>query len=438
MGRTSDFLKTETGSRAEEEKKLSRRAALALPLLALAACDDDDDDDASGGGGGPSGGGGGTPATGRNPGELGDLVVSFTVQDAMTSGVSADSFELTVGGMDVADAMATVADSDGMALAADAELAEDAVVVVTFTSGTAVSMSDTLAYSITLAGTDQGGITIDGTAADATQGTAFLGSSATGMVDTKGPEITAATPDASDAKMVTVTFSEDLTTDSVDAGDFTVMVGGMAVAVSAAMAVANSDDEVVLTLASDWAAMGTIEVAAMAIKDGNDVLNAAISFTDSTAASSSIDSVTVTAGATAVAASADEAGSAHVLFVTVAFGGDVEAGAAGDSATDAGELAAAIFELATDSAASNFAISDAAFSSDGAAVDFGTAEGQLLGAAGANRGDFDSVVLTIQSTASGSATDLYLGVAAGGLAEADGTALSASGVVDLGDLVADA
>ena len=388
----------------------------------------------------------------------GEVVVSFTVQEAMTAGVSADSFALTLGtgtaAMVLTDVDVAVTDESDAELAA--ELAVDDVVVVTFTSDSGALASDALDYSVGLTGAAQGDITIAGTAATDTQGMAFLESSddasKTGY-DTKGPELEGATADATDATMVTVTFSEELHADSVDTdgSDFVIEdSAGTAVAVSAAALVAGMADEVVLTLGADWAATHVISVAAAMIWDTDGVSNAAIpdaAFSVEAAYGAMADTGEDAAFAEAAdkEIEADEgSGTANLLFATVVFDDAVEAGAAGAAATDEAELAAAIFEIHTDTAgtdASNFEIVEAAFSSGGSAVTHGSAAGDLLGTAGADRGDFDSVLLTIHSTATGSdaaATDLYLAIAATGVADAgDGAALTMDDVVYIGsDFVA--
>ncbi len=387
----------------------------------------------------------------------GEVVVSFTVQEAMTAGVSADSFALTLGtgaaAMVLTDVDVAVTDESDAELAA--ELAVDDVVVVTFTSDSGALASDALDYSVGLTGAAQGDITIAGTAATDTQGMAFLESSddasKTGY-DTKGPELEGAMADATDATMVTVTFSEELHADSVDTdgSDFVIEdSAGTAVAVSAAALVAGMADEVVLTLGADWAATHVISVAAAMIWDTDGVSNAAIpdaAFSVEAAYGAMVDAGEDAAFAEAASReiTADDAGTPNLLFATVVFDDAVEAGAAGAAATDEAELAAAIFEIHTDTAgtgASNFEIVEAAFSSGGSAVTHGSAAGDLLGTAGADRGDFDSVLLTIHSTATGSdaaATDLYLAIAATGVADAgDGAALTMDDVVYIGsDFVA--
>ncbi len=417
------------------------------------------------------------PPPARNHGEV---VVSFTIQDEATSGLSADSFQISVGtgnsAMLLTDADVTVQTSSGTALTAATTLSAMDVIVVTFNSPSGKLTADDLDYEVELSGgLDRGGLQIGGVAATNPEALAFLASAGEALAredyKTTGPVFQVGSIDSNDDATLTLTFSEDLHPGSVQVADFTVTdSNGVSVAVQDAELVEGDAAEVRLTLVRDLSTdSGDVAIEAGALQSaehniGNPADPTRITPIDEARLGSSLvdyDTYVEVPYATPEQKiiTPDTATEPNLLFAVLLIedGIDVQIGTGGMGTTSA-EIARSVFELQTDPIgtgnperfvdSANFEIHDASFvRNDVTVVDAGTGDlellGPLSGPGGNRRGDFDAIVFTIDSRArSGSAdapVDLYLVAAEDALALPDGTPLDSNDLelVFLGaDLVA--
>ena len=432
---------------------MGRYAALSLPFLALAACGDD-------GGGGSS-----TAPPARNHGEV---VVSFTIQDGATSGLSARSFEINVGtgnsAMLLTDADVTVQTPSGTAIAANSTLSAMDVIVVTFTSPSGELTRDELDYEVDLSGRDRGGLRIDGAAATSSEASSFLASAGAALAredyKTTGPVFEAGTIDSRDNSILTLTFNEDLRAGPVQADDFTIIDSdGFLASVQDARLVDGQADEVRLKLFRDLPTdSGDVVIKADSVQNTDNIGNAAhperITPSDDVTLGSTIGATTNVEVPYATAEqkiiTPDTAQEPNFLFAASYAEGNfrVQIGTGGQGTTPT-EIARSILGLRTDPGetrnparfveSENFEIHDAVFMLDGVEVKAGTGDMELLGplsgSRGDRRGDFNAVLVTIDSrTREGSAdapVDLY------GSAVEDAYALPDGTPIDSNDLTFD-
>ena len=432
---------------------MRRYAALSLPFWALAACGGDEDSAPVMRT---------PPPAARNHGEV---VVSFTIQDEATSGLSARSFQISVGtgnsAMLLTDADVTVANLDGTALTPRTRLAKDEVVVVTFTSPSGQLTADELDYEVGLSGSNHGGLQIDSEAATNTEASSFLASAGEALAreayKTTGPVFRYGTIDSRDNSMIALTFSEALHADSVQADDFTVTdSSGASVGVQKAELVERVDgtEEVRLTLAKDLSTDGEVAIEAGALQSADNIGNPAYPerirpYDEATlgrtvGAATNVETPYATAEQKII--TPDTASAPNFLFTSVYIeeGLYLQIGTGGQGTTPT-ELAQSIFEFQLDPDetrnpehfvdSANFEIHEAVFLLNDEIVAAGTGVGELLGPlsgpAGLNRrGDFDEIFLTIDSrTRGGSAAapvDLYLAFAEDALALPDGTPIDSN------------
>ena len=416
---------------------MDRFAALGLPFFALAACGDD------GGGGGSA-----TVPPARNHGEV---VVSFTIQEAATSGLSARSFEISVfesksatSAMVLTDADVIVQTPDGTALTPDTRLSKDDVLVVSFTSPSGKLTRDALDYEVELSGRNHGGLQINGVDATNAEALSLLASAGEALsregYKTTGPVFEDISVDPDDDATLTLTFSEALHPGSVQADDFQFidLSDASVVGVQDAGLVDGKSDEVRLKLAGDLSTEGgypVIQAGTLQGTDniGNEAFPGRITPANEATLGSTIGVATNVevpyARAEQKSITPDTALEPHFLFaVFYAEGIQLQIGTGGQGITST-EIARSIFKLQIDPGetrnpdrfvdSANFEIHDAFFTLNGKEVAAGTGDLELLGpissSIGNRRGDFDTIFLTIDSrTRSGSAdapVDLYLAAA---------------------------
>ena len=426
---------------------MGRYAALALPFFALAACGDNDD------------GGGDSAMTSVPPArDHGEVVVSFTIQAAATSGLSARSFEISVGAgnsaMLLTEADIAVQTPSGTAIAANSTLSAGDVIVVSFTSPSGSLTADDLDYEVGLSGPNHGGLQIDSEAATNTEASSFLASAGEALAreayKTTGPVLQDASRNPNDDAIFTLTFSEGLHAGSVQADDFTVTDSNGAFRdVQAARLVDGKADEVQLTLVRDLLTNGDVAIEAGALQStdnvGNEAFPTRIRPYDEATLGRMVGAATNVAVPYATAEqkiiTPDTATDSNFLFAAFPIeGGVVQIGTGGQGTTRA-EIAQSIFELQIDPGetrnpehfvdSTNFEIHDAVFTLGGTEVAAGTGDHQLLGS-GTQRGNFDELILTIDSrTRRGSAADpvdLYIAAAENAFAETDGTSIDSDDI----------
>ena len=399
MEHTSEFLKPEPGSRAEDAKRMSRRAAWGLPFFALAACGDGGGDSA------PS------PVSPPSPASSPSSSSSVEPDDVSRDGTDETIFTLTFSDdLQASSVQATdftITDSNGgyMRVSA-ARVVRGMADEVELTGTRAWEGTHTLSFSEG-AIRDDVGVSLD----DGRVTITFSDSPAPSPAPTSSVEPDDISRDGTDETIFTLTFSDDLQASSVQATDFTITdSNGRDVRVSAAKVVRGMADEVELTGTRAWEGTYTLSLSEGAIRD-----DVGVSLDDSR--------VTLTfADAPAPAP--------RPVFsdFTLTFFNPVEANLGSFDEIfvfDEGDLASELFSFTKNAPGRPLAsilITDATFYLYGREVPFGTGYGELLGIFGGfSRGDFNAVEMTLFGSDAPLAATSAICVHSSGLADAYGS-----------------